>query len=178
VRRAAVITLVACALAVSTRARADEVAAAEAPPARTASTYYAIASCGAAYHRLTDVPFEAGVASLAFGVDTGHLGLYVRGDYEGGRSDHGLQLRIFRVGGSAEGIVGRFRLGGGVDVSSVAFVRATNGASVGRFGAGFFGVTSLDLVRFDRHALLLGARGDVDASAHTLGATLFLGLRL
>ncbi len=182
-KRAIAAGIVACVLGASGAARADDEEIyppyAEKPTSTTPSkpTYAGLASGGASYRRLFGVPLYTGVASLGFGVDSGHLALYARGEYEGGRTDHGLQIRVIRVGGSAEGIFDRFRIGAGLSVSSVSFFRVTHREPIERVGVGLFGTTSFDIARFDDHALYLGVRGDLDFSASMYGVSAAFGFR-
>ena len=186
-KRTVASVVVVCALFATNAARADDdvaVGETSAEPAPAASrparpTYAGIVSGGASYRSLFGLPVEAADIGLGFGVDSGGLGLYVRGGFEAGRLDHGLTTRVYRVGGSMEGIVGRLRLGGGVDVLDYGVTRVTDGTTINEIGVGFFVLGSVDVVRFDDHALYLGARGDADWVGGTgvLGASLALGFR-
>jgi hypothetical protein len=175
--RRLIVAMLAGVLFTSATARAEDDARAAPPDALPRTALHVLASGGASYRRLYAMPFATGVATVGVGSDSEHLGLWAHGDYEGGRLDHGLGLRIIRVGGGADWIVGRLRLGGGVDLSSVSVRRATNGTTIDQFGPGVFAGSSVDLVAFRDHALVLGARGDFDVLAHTLGASGSLGLR-
>ncbi len=185
-KRAFASLAIACMLAASGRARADDVVIGgpgSEPSAATATphtTYFGLVSGGASYRRLFGLPVEAADIGLGFGADSRGLGLYVRGDFEAGRADRGLTTRTFRLGGSAEGIVGRFRLGGGVDVLRFSVWRVTDSTTIDELGVGAFMLGSLDVVRFDGHALFLGVRGDVDwiHSSAVFGASATLGFRL
>jgi hypothetical protein len=180
VRRAIVTTVIASALFASSGARAQEVEqdapAEETKPQRERAGV--LVAGGASYRALFGLPVETGVVGAGVGVESGHLAVYARGEYERGNVDRGLALHVVRIGGSMEGIVGAFRIGAGLSLSNVSIARATDGTTIDRFGVGIFGITSLDLVRFDDHALYLGARFDGDASAHMVGASLVLGFRL
>jgi hypothetical protein len=178
----AVVAVVACASSAARaddeEARADEAPATPRPSPDPPTTYSLLASGGASYRHLFGSPAGLGVVGLGFGGDTGGRALYLRADYEGGRTDHGLAVHVVRLGGSIEGIIDRFRLGVGASMSVVTVFRVTQADSIDRFGVGLFGITSFDLARFDGHALYLGLRGDLDMSAHLWGGALALGLRL
>jgi hypothetical protein len=186
VKRAVLAALVASALVTSSAARADDVVIAPASaevapePSHAHPTYFGLVSGGASYRRLYGIPIEAADLGLGVGSESKGIGLYVHAGFEPGRTIYGLTTRVYRLGASVEGIVGRFRMGGGLDVLDFTVTRITDPTTtMTQLGIGVFALASLDVVRFDGHALFLGLRGDLDSTGSaTLGASVALGFRL
>lgn len=91
----------------------------------------------------------------------------MRGNYDRGQTAAGLSTQLLQIGASVEGIFGRFRPGVGVDLLSwFALRRITDGSWLNGRGFGAYVLASYDLVRFERHAVYLGARFDADFSGN------------
>lgn len=99
-----------------------------------------------------------------------------------GETAYGLRASLGRLTCSAEGVLGRVRLGGGVGPSYLVITRTTDDDSIRRLGASFHLHAAFEIVRWgETSSVFVRPRGEVDyfwGGEHAFSGTLSLGVRL
>lgn len=103
-------------------------------------------------------------------------------EYSNGATPYGLRASLGRLTCSAEGLLGRVRLGGGVGPSYLVIGRATNDDPIRRLGASVHLHAALEIVRWgEASSVFVRPRAEVDyfwGGEHAVSGTLSLGARL
>jgi hypothetical protein len=165
-----------------------------APPTTTPSTprggNVKLAS-GADLRGMYGIPFYGLHLGLGFGGQGRSLGVYGDINLFLGSSRNGLFTSQFKVGVVFEGIWGRFRFGGGPQLSWFTLRRITRDGNIVDFGIGLVAHFTVDVVRWSGggRGLYLGIRAGFDWYLFSLGTSgasapvmveggLFVGVRL
>ena len=174
----------------SPEAVAYEVPSEQPPPSRATSSdraHFGLKMAGGpAYRRIYDSPFTGADLLVSVGGEKRDAGIYFEAGVLFASTDFSLRTRGYQVGASGELIFDRFRIGGGLQVSYLGFMRVTlPGHALWAMGVGLHVQASFDVFSLDGHALFVAAKlgadymgGDkTDATALPWGPTALLGFR-
>lgn len=149
------------------------------PPRRGGTSVSLMA--GGAHHRFYGIPLWL----LGLGLSVGSEGRTFAGSfmthYWGGSTGAGRSTHHVQLGGSAEAILGRLRIGGGGGFAYLNVQRAEERRRDFSLGLGVHLLLKVDVIEFDEHALFIGARLDgawFGQEPQLWGGTLSAGLRL
>jgi hypothetical protein len=152
--------------------------------ARMTAAFYG----GPSLRELYGIAFFGGDFGVAFGGDWSNFGL--RGVVEGfaGTTTFGLLTGQLRWGVTTEGRIDRFRFGGGLTPGFLFVRRITKSTTLTDFTLGPELHFSVDVVRWNEHALYLAIRGNLDFLMLAIGSnagtpimgelSVLLGIRL
>jgi hypothetical protein len=138
------------------------------PPVRMGRSFYFAADAGGMGQRFVGVPVYGADFGLALGTDFVSAPGILRGgffqlrlDYALGQTEHGVGARTFRIAPEVGFLIGdRVRLGVDVHLANAGFWRATDGHLVDDTLVGVGAFATVDVARFDRHAIYLSLRGN------------------
>jgi hypothetical protein len=147
------------------------------PPDADAGVFSYKVAGGARLKRLHEVPIYQGGADLDFGSRMGDLAIFAGPDLALGKTDAGLSTTSVRVHFDIQHAIERVWLGAIADIGYLRIRRVTESSSLTTLTAGVGVLLEIDVVEFDRAALFIGARGDVEAPDGMWGLTLNLGWR-
>jgi hypothetical protein len=132
---------------------------------------------------LADIPFYGGQGFLAIGAELPSVAIYAQLDMFFGRTEAGLFTAHIRPAFVAHGIIGRVRMGGGLQAGALVIRRATSSQNLTGATLGLVADILVDLVQWETSGLYLGASPffDVTLSSQSgilWGGTVQLGYRL
>src|SRR5262249_36171279 len=102
----------------------------EPPPPRPSSAHVsARAAAGVGYGQLYGLTLFGPQGSFSLGAESDRVGGYGTLRYERAETPHGLRVHLVQLGGSAEWIASRLRLGGGVHLLYFSLERISESSS-------------------------------------------------
>ncbi|WP_394836987.1 hypothetical protein LVJ94_08770 [Pendulispora rubella] len=132
------------------------------------------------YGHIFSVPFYGVGFGAEVGGDIGKsLGIYGGIHYERARTEYGLPIHFGQLGVTVEGILDRFRVGGGIHFPYFSLERKSTSDNLDKFGIGLHVSATFDLVHTREFNLFLGVRPQIDllGKDRTLNAHADFGVR-
>ncbi|WP_394847328.1 hypothetical protein LZC95_07660 [Pendulispora brunnea] len=132
------------------------------------------------YGHIFSVPFYGIGLGAELGGDIGKsVGIYGGIQYERARTEYGLPVHFGQLGLTVEGILDRFRVGGGLHFPYFALERESTNSKLDKIGIGLHLSATFDLVQTREFNLFLGVRPQLDllGKDRTLSAHATFGVR-